>query len=171
MRPDPDRPPIGLAQLTASKLENPMLFFRPRLCLFLGIAAMVSLAGCSSLMPSPTVNLSANLSAASEVPPNASTATGTAQATLNKESNLLTWKLTFSGLSGPATAGHFHGPAAAGANAGVVLPFKGTTSPIEGSATLTAAQAQDLLAGKWYANIHTAANKGGEIRGQMAVSP
>lgn len=71
------------------------------------------------------------------------------------------------GLSGPATAAHFHGPASAGANAGVVVPFANAASPIEGQATITAAQAADLMAGRWYANIHTAANPGGEIRGQM----
>jgi hypothetical protein len=40
-------------------------------------------------------------------------------------------------------------------------------SPIKGSATLNDAQAADLMAGRWYFNIHTAANKGGEIRGQV----
>ena len=80
---------------------------------------------------------------------------------------MLTWKLSYSGLTGPATAAHFHGPAVAGSNAGVVIPFASPASPIEGQATLTAAQAADLLAGKWYANVHTAANKGGEIRGQV----
>ena len=40
-------------------------------------------------------------------------------------------------------------------------------SPIEGQATLSPAQVADLMAGKWYANVHTAANKGGEIRGQI----
>ena len=59
----------------------------------------------------------------------------------------------------------------AGTNAGVVQGFSGSMdSPIKGSATLTAAQAADLLAGKWYVNLHTAANKGGEIRGQATVA-
>jgi hypothetical protein len=40
-------------------------------------------------------------------------------------------------------------------------------SPIKGTATLTDAQAADLAAGKWYFNVHTEANKGGEIRGQV----
>ena len=88
----------------------------------------------------------------------------------NKDTNLLRWKANFSGLTGPATGAHFHGPAAIGSNAGVVLPWPGPiNSPLEGSATLTAAQADDLMAGRWYANVHTAANPGGEVRGQMTV--
>ena len=79
----------------------------------------------------------------------------------------LTWTVTYSGLSGPAAGAHFHGPGEAGKNAGIVLPFQSPTSPIKGSQTLTEAQTADLLAGKWYVNVHTAANPGGEIRGQM----
>ena len=55
-----------------------------------------------------------------------------------------------------------------GKNAGVAVPITGTASPMEGSATLTDAQAADLTGGKWYVNVHTATNKGGEIRGQVA---
>ncbi len=77
--------------------------------------------------------------------------------------------MTYSGLSGPATAAHFHGPADATTNAGVVVPQKdGLPSPMKGEATLTDAQAADLQAGKLYFNIHTEANKGGEICGQVA---
>ena len=82
---------------------------------------------------------------------------------------MLRWKLTYSGLSGPATGAHFHGPAMPGSNAGVVVPFTSATSPIEGQATLTPAQLADLMDGKWYANVHTASNPGGEIRGQVMV--
>ncbi len=41
------------------------------------------------------------------------------------------------------------------------MPIAPVTSPLEGSATLTDAQAADMMAGKWYVNVHTAANKGG----------
>lgn len=130
-------------------------------------AASAALAGCSMFSRGNTVMLSGAMNAASEVPPNMTRGSGMAEAWLNKDTNVLKYKITYTGLSGPATAAHFHGPAPSGVNAGVVLPFKGTSSPIEGEATLTTSQAADLMTGKWYANIHTAANPAGEIRGQM----
>ena len=112
--------------------------------------------------------LKATLDGKSEVPATTSSGTGTADLDYDAASKKLSWKLTYSGLSGPATAAHFHGPAEPGKNAGVAVAIpKATSSPVEGSATLTDAQASDLLAGKLYVNIHTAANPGGEIRGQV----
>ena len=137
-----------------------------RATLIAGLAS-AALAGCGMMSKSNTASFSGAMNAASEVPPNMTRGSGLAEAWLNRDTNVLKYKITYSGLSGPATAGHFHGPAAAGANAGVVLPFASAESPIEGQATLTPAQAADLIAGKWYANIHTAANPAGEIRGQM----
>ena len=130
-------------------------------------AAAVALAGCGMMSRDKVSSFSGTMNAASEVPPNMTRGSGLAEAWLNRETNVLKYKITYTGLSGPATAAHFHGPAPAGANAGVVLPFSSAASPIEGEAKLTAAQAADLGAGKWYANIHTAANPAGEIRGQM----
>jgi hypothetical protein len=50
----------------------------------------------------------------------------------------------------------------------VAVPITGADKgSFEGSATLTDAQAEELMAGKWYVNVHTAANKGGEVRGQV----
>ena len=112
----------------------------------------------------------AHLTAKDEVPPNASTATGDGTFTLNTATNELTWSVTFSGLTGPATVAHIHGPAAPGANANPVVAFdppKAAAGEIKGSNVILAKQVEDLKAGKWYANIHTAANKGGEIRGQL----
>ena len=113
------------------------------------------------------------LSSAAEVPPNTSGGTGTVETAFNKQTNELSWIVTYQGLSGPLTAAHFHGPAMPGANAGVVVPVAAgiTASPIKGSATLTPAQAADLSAGKWYLNLHTAANPGGEVRAQIAPQP
>lgn len=132
------------------------------------VATMVAgIVGCSSMQPGNMVTFNAKMSGANEVPAVRTDGSGMAEATLNKDTNVLKWKVTYSGLSGPATAGHFHGPAGTNSNAGIVVPFASAASPIEGQATLTPAQVADLMAGKWYANIHTAANKGGEIRGQM----
>jgi hypothetical protein len=115
-----------------------------------------------------TVKFKADLKASSEVPPNDSTGTGTVTATYDTATKTLTWDGSYSGLSGPATAAHFHGPADPGKNAGVAVPIAPATSPLQGTATLTDAQAEDLMAGRWYVNVHTAANKGGELRGQLS---
>jgi hypothetical protein len=118
--------------------------------------------------PAFAEKMKATLDGKSETPPNASAGTGTAAIDYDAATKKLTWKLTYSGLTGPATAAHFHGPAEPGKNAGVAVAIpNATTSPNEGSATLTDAQAADLMAGKYYVNVHTTANPGGEIRGQV----
>ena len=129
--------------------------------------ALAALALVASPAVAENVTFKATLNASSQVPPNSSKGTGSADATYDTVGKKLTWTVTFSGLTGNATMAHFHGPAEAGTNAGVAVPIPGTASPMAGSTTLTDAQAADLMAGKWYVNIHTADNKGGEIRGQL----
>ncbi|WP_213284786.1 CHRD domain-containing protein [Bradyrhizobium sp. sGM-13] len=130
---------------------------------------LVTLAlGIAFAGPALADKMKATLDGKSQVPPSTSAATGTADIDYDPASKKLSWKLSYSGLSGPATAAHFHGPAEAGKNAGVAVAVpNATSSPVEGSATLTDAQAADLVAGRYYINIHTAANPGGEIRGQV----
>ncbi len=120
-----------------------------------------------SMLGGSSVRLGGSLSGGQEVPAATTSGTGMVTANFDKSTNKLTYEVTYSGLTGPAAAGHFHGPAGPGQNAGVVVPFANAASPIKGEATLTAAQAADLLAGRWYANIHTARYPGGEIRGQV----
>jgi len=132
----------------------------------LGLAAVMALAPAAF---AETQTYTADLKAATEVPPNDnSMAAGMLTATYDTTTKKLTYSATYSGLTGPATMAHFHGPAAVGANAGVVVPVKEMTpSPLKGEATLTDAQAADLQSSKWYFNIHTDKNKGGEVRGQV----
>ena len=143
----------------------------------LGACSMKPMMHSTSTSPSASSSTSTSamttrLSGASEVPPVTSNASGTVELNLNKQTNELGWTVTYTGLSGPATGAHFHGPAMAGSNAGVVVPMTGSlTSPIRGTASLTAAQVADLMAGKWYVNLHTAANPNGEIRGQFPARP
>jgi hypothetical protein len=133
---------------------------------------LAGLAVAAALAASPacaeTMSFKADLKGASEVPPITSQGTGNVNATYDTTSKKLTWNGTVSGLSGNATAAHFHGPAESGKNAGVLVPAPGlTTGPFEGSATLTDDQAKALMAEQIYFNVHTAANPSGEIRGQV----
>lgn len=112
-----------------------------------------------------------SLNGSQEVPSVSTDGTGSATITFNSSNSKLTWSIAFSGLSGNATMAHFHGPALGGSNAGVLVnigEISGLSSPMNGSAVLTVEQATSLLDGKMYINIHTAANPGGEIRGQVS---
>jgi hypothetical protein len=134
-----------------------------------GLAALACAGTLAIAIPSmaATVNLKADLKGSSEVPPTDSKGSGSVTATYDTASKKLSWKGNVSGLSGPATAAHFHS-GEAGKNGGVAVPIAGADKgSFEGSATLTDAQADELMAGKWYVNVHTATNKAGEIRGQV----
>jgi hypothetical protein len=132
----------------------------------IALACSVSLM-CTAPSLASTVDLKADLKASNEVPPNESKAAGSVSATFDTDSNKLSWKGTISGLSGPVTAAHFHS-AEAGRNGAVAVPIIGADKgTFEGSATLNDTQAEDLIAGRWYVNIHTVTYKAGEIRGQM----
>jgi hypothetical protein len=129
---------------------------------------LVLAATLACAAPACAEKFKATMDGKTEVPATTSSGTGTADIDYDPASKKLTWKVTYSGLTGPATAGHFHGPAEPGKNAGVAVPITNiASSPVEGSAVLTDAQAADLEAGKYYVNVHTAANPGGEIRGQV----
>lgn len=134
-----------------------------------GAAVLAIVAGLAFASPASAeeIHIKADLTAAAEVPPNTSPAKGTADVNFDTATKMLTWKVTYSGLTGPATMAHFHGPAEPGKNAGILVPFKHLASGAEGSAKLTDDQAADLMAGKMYVNVHTAAHPGGEIRAQV----
>ncbi len=150
---------------------------RPLRILVPTLAAAAALAACGSMGPSQppttppsasatTMSMVVDLSARQEVPPNASTGSGRATVALDRTTRVLTWSVAYGGLTGPVTGAHIHN-GAAGTNGPVVVPFTVTPSPITGSTTLTDAQVQQLTAGTWYVNLHTAAHPGGEIRGQL----
>jgi hypothetical protein len=132
------------------------------------IASVLSVSLASARM----IVLSATLDGQKQVPPVETAGKGTAEVSYDTNTRQLDWTVTYGGLSGPATAAHFHGPAGPGENAPPVISFKAPlASPVSGSATLTEEQAKELLDGKFYINIHTAAHKDGEIRGQVTKAP
>jgi hypothetical protein len=144
---------------------------RVTLSLLVATALALSLAGCGTLKPDAHLAaFSTQLTGMNQVPAVGTSATGIAYAVLDKNTSLFRWKLSFTGLSGPAIAANFHGPAVIGANANSAIALKSPVkSPLEGQATLTPAQATDLLAGKWYLSVKTSAHPRGEIRGQMIL--
>jgi len=130
-----------------------------------------AIAGWAVLAKAAPESFKVALSGAQQVPPVETSGSGTADLTYDPATRMLTWNITYSGLSAPATMAHFHGPAAAGANGPVTvwLSNKGSPaeSPIKGEATLTPEQAAQFTAGQWYINVHTSAHPAGEIRGQV----
>ena len=134
-----------------------------------GAAALTLAAWVVGMAPAnaETVTLKADLKGSNEVPPNDKTGSGSVTLTLDTATKKLSWSGTITGLSANPTAAHFHGPAEAGKNAGVIVPIGNPGAKLEGSAELTDAQMGDLLAGRVYVNVHTAAHPGGELRGQV----
>jgi hypothetical protein len=111
------------------------------------------------------------LTGAQSVPPVQTSGAGTADLTYDPATRVVTWNITYSGLSSPATMAHFHGPTKQGENGPVVIWLTTQGSPpansITGTVTLTPEQAQQFTAGLWYVNLHTQSHPPGEIRGQV----
>lgn len=118
--------------------------------------------------------ISGNASGSQEVPSFATTATGSLNGTYNAETNLLTYSITWTGVSGNLTMAHFHGPALVGVNAGVIhdinIVNNGTSGTAAGTITIHDTTEAHLLAGKIYYNLHTALKPSGEIRGQVTAT-
>lgn len=116
--------------------------------------------------PNPNVTFLATINGASEVPANASTATGNATVNFNKDTKILTLTVNYTGLT--VTNAHIH-KAAIGVSGGVIFPIIAPySSPLSlTTVALTADQETDLNANLYYVNLHTAAYPGGEIRGQL----
>lgn len=131
-----------------------------------GVFALSGLLAVASSLNAAEIRFEAHLGGSKEMPAVETAATGTAHITYDTRSRLLSWHVEHSGLSGNVAAAHFHGPADRGENAPPAIDIDLTHLEM-GSATLDAAQAADLLAERWYLNLHTKAHPGGEIRGQV----
>jgi hypothetical protein len=128
--------------------------------LFAAVAAVGLLV--ASAASAQMVHYSAKLAGAAGVK-------GSGEVTAMLDGKSFSYSADYKDLTGAATAAHFHNASAPGGNGPPVVPATVSPSPIKGTATLTDAQIADLNAGKWYFNVHTAANPGGEIRGTLSA--
>jgi hypothetical protein len=152
---------------------------RLRLSLLVALLALVALPGTVAAADPALPAYGGPLTGDQEVPPVVTTATGEGTAVVSADGSTITYIVTYSGLSGAATAAHIH-TGAAGVAGGVILPLVVGPSPMVGTLTATNFSASGaittfaeavtaLRAGATYFNIHTAANPGGEIRGQIVA--
>src|SRR5687767_20294 len=131
------------------------------------ILLVVALLVLGTSANAAVIQLRAWLNDTQEVPPTGTGHTGLALVTYDTVAGQLTWNVSYTGLSSPINGAHFHGPTAAGVDAGITVPMAHGPSPIVGSATINATQAAQLLRGQWYINLHSNNFGGGEIRGQV----
>lgn len=150
-------------------------FYLP-VILFAGLFLTLMAASCNKDDDDPVVNkytISGNASGALEVPSVASSGTGTITGVYDADLNKLDFTISWTGLTGTLTNMHFHGPADPTVSAGVQIGITGwpttVAGTVTGTVTLDATQEADLLAGKWYYNIHTTFKGSGEIRGNITA--
>ncbi|WP_420997216.1 CHRD domain-containing protein [Cupriavidus sp. 30B13] len=133
--------------------------------------AGLAFAAALSLAQAAPVSFNVPLTGAQQVPPVQTPGSGSADLTYDPATRVVTWTVSFSGLSSAPTMAHFHGPAVTGKNAGVQvwLAEKGAalSSPVKGQATLSPAEAKEFVSGEMYINVHTKDHPAGEIRGQV----
>lgn len=141
-----------------------MQALRQRGLMWVLLCAVTTLFGCATMSGRHEVKVV--LSGAEEVPPVATKATGSGTIVIAADKSV-SGSVTTTGVAG--TAAHIH-LAPAGKNGPVIVPMDKTADnvwTIKAGSKLTDAQYESFKAGELYVNVHSAANKGGEIRGQL----
>jgi hypothetical protein len=117
--------------------------------------------------------ISGSATGAQENPPVTTSGTANLSGSYNRDNNVLNYTVTWTGMTGPLTAAHFHGPAAVGVNAPPIFDISVTTNGVSGSASATVTlhdtTENHLLNGRLYYNLHTALYPAGEIRAQVSA--
>ncbi len=137
------------------------------------VIVAVAILAIGVLTAAPTAGqqfFTAIVDGAQQVPPSGSPGTGFGCVALNPNGTI-SFNITFSGLLAAEIAGHFHGPARAGMNAGGLISLPLGSPKIGTTVALSPGQQADLIARLWYINIHSSLVPLGEIRGQLLPSP
>jgi CHRD domain len=137
----------------------------------LALTAALAAGGLAAVQTGGTLKLSAKLTAAREVPkPKGVPAAATGRFTGTLKGKKLTFKLTFSHLSGKAFAAHIH-KGKAGTSGPVIVSLCGPCkSPVSKTVTVTSQARNAIEHAATYVNVHTPKNTGGEIRGQIKAT-
>jgi hypothetical protein len=123
----------------------------------------------------PTMQVSGTLSGSNVVPAVSASGSGTFTGTFIPSTMVLNYTVTYAGLTGAPTGAHLHYGDAKHKTAAPTVPFPPASLPtttsgtFSGTATLSFVQADSLKAGRIYANIHTTANSGGELRANLTA--
>jgi predicted lipoprotein with Yx(FWY)xxD motif len=153
---------------------------KTRVALIVAALALLALPSAASAVDPTQPAYGGPLTGAQENPAVATTATGQGTVVISADGSTITYIVTYGGLSGTVNAAHIH-TGAGGSNGGVILPLAAGASPMTGTLTAadftasgsvtTFAQAVAAIrAGTTYFNLHTTANPGGEIRGQITAA-
>jgi hypothetical protein len=131
------------------------------------VIALIAVSVALTATPRP-VKFSAAMNIGQEKPhPKGTKAGASGRFTATLTGTSLTWRLTFTHLSGPATAAHIH-MGVRGVSGPIVIPLCAPcTSPVSGTTNVTAAEIADMKGRRTYVNVHTGENPAGEIRGQI----
>jgi hypothetical protein len=146
--------------------------------LFLSLS-MIALISCKSTEEVEADNIyvgTITMSGAQETPAVNTAATGNIEANYNRLTKTLSYKVTWSGLTANASAMHIHGTGEVGVMAGVLQTFSGWPAAPAGTYSSSILidgvkfTEADLLAKRYYINIHTSTYPAGEIRGQLILN-
>lgn len=151
----------------------------PKLTAFFLSSSLIILTSCTSTSDVEKDNIyygTITMTGGQETPPVTTTATGTIEANYNRLTKTLSYRLSFSGLSDSAVAAHIHGLGEPGVLAGVVQTFSNfprrKAGSYSGSLLIDGVKITeaDLLANRYYINIHSKTYGSGEIRGQLTLA-
>ena len=145
-----------------------------RRALVVAVLTLLAWAAWETLVHAAAVSFKVPMTGGQEVPSVQTNGYGIADLTYDPDTRVVTWTITYNGLSSPVTMAQFHGPAQPGKNAPGLVSLTKQGSPLEtpitGQATLTPEQSRQFEAGDWYINIHTQTHPDGEIRG-LVLTP
>src|SRR5215470_10207690 len=112
------------------------------------VGALALCVGLATPTRAAIVNFTASFDGAQQVPPAATSGTGSGTFVMDTDANTLTVMITYSGLTGPTLVGHIHGFAPPGMNAAIIFPFANPNSPVNEVWNFSESDQPQIIAGQ-----------------------